>query len=50
MDNPDLLEMIFRYMDPASVKAASLVSRLIVDFRAHCLNKFLYFQDVELSY
>ena len=25
--NPDLLEMIFSYLDPASVKAASLVSR-----------------------
>ena len=25
--NPDVLEMIFRYLDPASVKAASLVSR-----------------------
>ena len=27
--NPDLLELIFRYLDPASVKAASQVSRLI---------------------
>ena len=27
--NPDLLELIFRYLDPASVKAASLVSRYI---------------------
>ena len=25
--NPDLLELIFRYLDPASVKAASKVSR-----------------------
>ena len=25
--NPDLLEPIFRYLDPASVKAASQVSR-----------------------
>ena len=25
--NPDLLELIFRYLDPASVKAASQVSR-----------------------
>ena len=25
--DPDLLELIFRYLDPASVKAASLVSR-----------------------
>ena len=25
--NPDLLELIFRYLDPASVKAASHVSR-----------------------
>ena len=49
MDKPDLLEMIFRYLDPASVKAASLVSRLIVDIRAHCLKK-KSFQDLELSY
>ena len=26
-ENPDLLELIFRYLDPASVKAASQVSR-----------------------
>ena len=26
-ENPDLLEPIFRYLDPASVKAASQVSR-----------------------
>ena len=25
--NPDLLELIFRYLDPASVRAASQVSR-----------------------
>ena len=25
--NPELLELIFRYLDPASVKAASQVSR-----------------------
>ena len=25
--NPDLLELIFRYLDPASVKAVSQVSR-----------------------
>ena len=31
MENPDLLEVIFRYLDPASVKAAGLVSRLISD-------------------
>ena len=29
MDNPDVLEQIFCYLDPASVKTASLVSRLI---------------------
>ena len=27
MDIPDVLEQIFCYLDPASVKAASLVSR-----------------------
>ena len=27
INQPDLLEIIFRYLDPASVKAASLVSR-----------------------
>ena len=27
MDNPDVLEQIFGYLDPASVVAASLVSR-----------------------
>ena len=27
MDNPDVLEQIFCYLDPASVKTASLVSR-----------------------
>ena len=27
IQNPDLLEMIFRYLDPASVKTVSLVSR-----------------------
>ena len=27
MDNQDLLELMFKYLDPASVKAASLVSR-----------------------
>ena len=34
MENPDLLEVIFRFLDPASVKAASLVSRLIVYIRS----------------
>ena len=45
----EVLEKIFSYLDPASVKAASLVSRLIVDIRAHCLKK-KSFQDLELSY
>ena len=27
IQNPDLLELIFGYLDPASVKAASQVSR-----------------------
>ena len=27
MDNPDVLEQIFGYLDPASVVAVSLVSR-----------------------
>ena len=27
MNHPDLLETIFRYLNPGSVKAASLVSR-----------------------
>ena len=45
----EFLSKIFSYLDPASVKAASLVSRLIVDIRAHCLKK-KSFQDLELSY
>ena len=27
MENQDLLELVFRYLDPASVKSASQVSR-----------------------
>ena len=27
MENQDLLELVFRYLDPASVKSASRVSR-----------------------
>ena len=51
--NPDLLEMIFRYLNPASAKTASLVSRsvnvMMSTFRKK-YNQFNLMFNKELSF